>query len=535
MIKRMKTLEHFFKGLIRFIKKPIVIILLILIAGGFLWYTSFVKKDISDIEYITAEKGELVQEVSVIGRVKPTRSVNLAFEKSGRVSWINAIIGDKVFVGQTLVQLENGDIVAQLAQAKASVKEQQAKFDELQRGSRSEEIQVQQVKVENARISLQDSKQNLVDVLNEAYSKSEDAVRDKADQLFSNPRSSNPKIVLGLIIDSILENTLERERFTIEETLIAWKTSFDGLTIESDLQSFIDNGRRNLTEVKVFLADAGLAMSEASPNTDLSQAIIDAWGADVSTARTNVNAAITNVSSAVEELQDANSALALAEQELALKEAGATPEQTAAQEAKLEQVQATVKQYEAELRKTVITAPISGVVTKQEAKVGEIVPVNTTMVTLISASQFEIQANIPEADIAKLGIGDTATFTLDAYGEDTIFDAVIFSIDPAETVIEGVSTYEIALQFAGKEDEVKSGMTANVDILTDMREEVIAVPGRAIISKNGEKFVRILQNNREIEERKVKTGLRGSDGRVEIIDGIEVGEKVIVFQKNEPH
>jgi HlyD family secretion protein len=70
-------------------------------------------------------------------------------------------------------------------------------------------------------------------------------------------------------------------------------------------------------------------------------------------------------------------------------------------------------------------------------------------------------------------------------------------------------------------------MTANIDVLTDRKGDVIAVSSRAVIIKNGGKVVNILKNN-GVEEVKVTTGLRGSDGNVEIVSGVDEGDKVIV-------
>jgi HlyD family secretion protein len=146
---------------------------------------------------------------------------------------------------------------------------------------------------------------------------------------------------------------------------------------------------------------------------------------------------------------------------------------------------------------------------------------------LISTSPFEIEVNIPEADIAKVNIGNEAKVTLDAYGSETIFKAKVVSIDPGETVLEGVATYRTILHFLEDDKRIRPGLTANVEILTDKRENVIAIPWRAIMTKDGEKFVRVLEGN-EVKEVKVKTGLQGSDGNVEIIEGIREGDKVIV-------
>ena len=71
-------------------------------------------------------------------------------------------------------------------------------------------------------------------------------------------------------------------------------------------------------------------------------------------------------------------------------------------------------------------------------------------------------------------------------------------------------------------------MTANLDILTDGRQDVIAIPQRAVITKNGEKFVRVVRDSL-IEEIQIKTGLISRDGLIEITDGLNEGDKVVTF------
>src|SRR3989338_4446228 len=134
-------------------------------------------------EFQTAKaiRGDMIHSVSVTGRVKPAQSVNLAFEKSGRVRAVNVQVSDRVLKGQTLVQLENLDILAQL-------KAEEAKLEELRAGSSVEELNVQKVKMANAETALNDAKPNLMDKINDSFIKADDAVRNKVDQFISNPK-----------------------------------------------------------------------------------------------------------------------------------------------------------------------------------------------------------------------------------------------------------------------------------------------------------------------------------------------------------
>src|SRR5581483_10901237 len=101
-----------------------------------------------------------------------------------------------------------------------------------------------------------------------------------------------------------------------------------------------------------------------------------------------------------------------------------------------------------------------------------------------SDTKFQIDANIAEADIAKVALGQKATVTLDAYGPDVVFNATVIKIDPAETIVDGVPTYKTTFQFDTPDDRIKSGMTANIDIQGDSHTDVLAVPERAVIDHN---------------------------------------------------
>lgn len=479
---------------------------------------------------VLAKKGELLQEVNVTGRVKPAKSVNLAFEKTGKISQVFTEVGNNVFKGSLLVRLENSDIIAQLNQAQANVKIQNAKLDELNRGYREEEIEIQRVKVANAEVSLNEAKTNVVDTLRDAFTKSDNAVRNNVDQLFTNPRGNSPDLNF-LVNNNQLENQIEQQRVQTETILNSWLVLLPSIIASSDLDAHIVTTKNNLNIVKDLLDNVALAVNTVLSYAILTQATIDGYKTDISTARTNVNTAISNTSTSEEKYNNAISALTLAEQELILKEAGTVEEQIIAQQAKVEESRASVQNYQAQLSKTLIYAPFSGVVTKQDAKVGEVITGGTSIISIISESEFEIETNVPEVDIVKLSIGDVAQVTLDAYGDGIFFDVIVTDIEPAETIIEGVATYKTTLQFTQKDDRIKSGMTANIDILTDSRDNVVFVPGRSVIKNNGNNIVRIIKDESFVEV-EVTIGLRGSDGSIEIIDGIMEGDEVIIFIKD---
>jgi HlyD family secretion protein len=547
----------------KFLKKPLNIILILTVIfalAGFYIYQRGSQK--SPYEFTTVSRGNVVQEVSVTGRVKSAESVDLAFEKSGKVAAINAAVGDKVVADQILASLNNADAQAQLAQAQATLLKEETTLQQLKAGTRAEEIQIARTSVANAEKSLADAQNNLTivknkaaidlnnlyddvkDILNDAYVKADDAVNKQTIGMFTGENSTSPQ--LTFLADSQSTTDAQGKRVVAGAQLAQFKSESDNLPTDQDgLDSAFIKAENHLTIILDFLNSLAGALNNAA---NLTASTLTSYKYNINLGRTNVTTALTsmttqkqsiitqkatnqnNINTAETSLNTAKNTLASAKDNLALKLAGSTPEQIAAQEAQMKYALANIQNYEAQLAKTIIRSPISGVVTKQDMKVGEIITANAPEISVLSEVNFQIEANVPEADIAKIKTGDSARVTLDAYGNDVVFDAQVVAIDPAETIIEGVATYKTTLQFTKEDQRIKSGMTANVDILTAQKENVLVVPQRAIIGKNNEKSVKVLEG-KNVKEVSVKVGLKGSDGNVEILEGIKEGDKIITLQK----
>ena len=504
---------------------PAIIVVLLGVGGYFLFW----KDGEPAREIAAAKRMDLRHEVSVTGRVEPIESVDLSFEKSGRVRRIAVGVGEHVSPGMILMSLENSDLYANRDQAQADLKVQQAILDEYRRGTRPEEILISEAKVKSAKSLVIDAISNLIDKISDAYTKSDDAVRNKVDQFFLGPRGSNPQLLFSSS-DSKLESTVEQDRFLLESEIVAWGSSL--ATTEADIQKALINAKDRASGVRIFLDNTALLLSTLTPSGAFSQTTIDGYRADVSTARTNINTALTNLTSAEEKLRSAENALVVVLRELDLARAGKSAEDIAAQEARVMQAEAKVRSSDAEIEKTIIRAPIYGIVTEENVDPGEAVAANAVMVRILSASGFNVESFIPEVDIAKVNAGDNAAITLDAYGSDVLFPARVGRIDPRETMIDGVATYKVTFDFVQRDERIRAGMTANIDILTEEKKDVLVIPQRAVKAKNGGKYVDILDaDGKTVVAVLVQIGLKGSDGNIEIISGITEGQNVVVFSK----
>lgn len=521
MKKHISSIAIFLKNALKKKRVLIPLIIVVILLG---WY--FVKSGSgAGEEIITVESATFIQEVSVTGKVVPAKDVDMGFEASGRVAKLNVAIGDTVKAGQLLANLSSGDQWAVVLQRQAKVDAETAKLAEVQKGSRQEDIDIAATEVEGAEITNRQSLQTLVDQIKDSYSKSDDAVRGKADQLFKNPRTVNPEV---LAFDNYtLRQTVNDERVRVGEILNAWSVSLDKLTVDTYSDTYISEARTNLAYVRNFFNDLGAGVSALTASDALPQTTIDKYRTDVSSARTSIGTSISSLGTAEQTYKSSVNALKKAREQLALKKAGSTPEQISSQLSVLRSAQADLQSARALYAKTTISAPFDGLITKVDVKEGEIVSSNTNAISMISSSAYELDSFISESDISKVRVGQPARVTLDAYGKDIIFTASVVRVDPAETTVDGVSTYKTELQFSGNDDRIRSGMTANITIQTAEKPASVVIPQEALFLDSGEKTVTVDEAGRRVNK-KVVTGGINSDGDIEVISGLSIGDRVVI-------
>lgn len=472
------------------------------------WFVFFRSPATLAQEFVLAPK-PFLQQVSVSGKVVAAQEVDLGFSQSGRITAVYATVGARVPAGATLAVLENGDQQAALLQRQAALEREQAKLSALKAGTRPEELAV-------AEADLESSISALIDAIGDAYRAADSAVHNTIDQFIQSPRSL-PSVVFQ-VSDSSAKSAVESKRLSIESRLGEWGSAVAGLSAESDLGAATAQAQAQLAATAALLADASTLLGRAIATPQYPQSTLDSYASAVAAARTNINAAISALTAA-------DAALQASKRTLALKRAGSTVQDLAAQEAQVKSAAADVAAAQAQLHKTVITAPFSGTVTVVNAKVGKTVSPSAPEISMISAGAYQIESYIPEIHVSLIQPGDKAEVTLDAYGDER-FEATVVSLDPAETLRDGVSTYRALLQFDRQDPRVKSGMTANVVVTTEEKPSVLAVPRGLIVSHDGKKFVRI-RTPEGVAEREVTLGAVSSLGEVEIVSGLASGDIVI--------
>lgn len=510
-------------------KKIYALIVLALVGGAVAYFVSG-NKPPGAAELIEVKMGTITQTVNVTGQIKPGREVNLSFERSGRATKVLVDTGDQVNVGTILAQLDQGETLASLKQAEAGLAAQRAKLEELRRGTRSEDIEVKRTELKKAEQDLANYYSSVPDTLNDAYTKADDSVRKQLSGFFFNAEEISPQLTFQ-VSDSQVKIDSESRRSAVSKELNVWKlklASISSFSEQRELDTEIALAKDHLLAVRLLLnrlADALVA------SINLSDATLSTYQTALGTARTNTNSALAGVNTASQNIASQKIVVERIKNELNLKLAGNTPEQIAAQEAATLQATANLESAQVALSKTVLRSPIKGTVTKRNIEPGEIVSVIPgsaagAIFSIISESQLEIEANVPEVDIGKVKIGDPVRITVDAFPGDN-FPARITYIDPAETVVDGVINFRVKAALENKDARLKSGFTANLSIETLRKDNIPVLPQYAILEKDEGIFVRkYMGADQTATETKVTLGTRGADGMVEILEGISLGDRV---------
>lgn len=237
---------------------------------------------------------------------------------------------------------------------------------------------------------------------------------------------------------------------------------------------------------------------------------------------------------------------------------------------------ATVTEAQDNLNRTTIYAPVDGTISKLDAELGERVVgtqqmTGTEILRVANLNNMEVEVDVNENDIVKIEIGDSAEIEVDAY-LNRKFKGTVTSISnsaSSELTADQVTNFKVKVRIlkesyedmtAGKPanySPFRPGMTATVDIITEKRENIVAVPISAVVVKSDTTAVKkdIVKELEEKEKeqqtgvtdkkyecvfikvgdkailRPIKTGIQ-DDTNIEIVSGLKKGDEVIIGPYN---
>jgi HlyD family secretion protein len=185
-----------------------------------------------------------------------------------------------------------------------------------------------------------------------------------------------------------------------------------------------------------------------------------------------------------------------------------------------------VEQAQRNLDKAKISAPFDGIVSAVNYSVGDSAG-SGTAVSVVNLATLQIKVTVAEVDLPKMKVGNTAQVTLDALGGET-YNAKVVSIGPTGTVTQGVVNYPVILALTDADSAIKPGMTANLTVEVERRDNVLLIPTRAIRTQGNQKTVTVMYQGQSIST-PVSIGL-SNDQFVEIPSGLREGDVVVLSQ-----
>ena len=170
-----------------------------------------------------------------------------------------------------------------------------------------------------------------------------------------------------------------------------------------------------------------------------------------------------------------------------------------------------------------LTAPIAGIVIERNGTIGATVGSDANVFKIIDISRVWIDANVFEKDLERVRLGQEVEVKVPAFPGSSFSGRVILVSSVVDPETRSV---KVRTEVPNPDNRLKPDMFANVEIITDLHSTAISIPQSAVL-KDGEKQVVFIADGSGYKKREVTVGIASND-RVEIIEGLAAGDKVVV-------
>lgn len=448
-------------------------------------------------DIFVVENTTFTKTVVVSGKVVPAQEIDLSFEIGGEITGVFVDIGDTVKAGDLLASLNKTEFRNEISASFAQLESERAKLSDLINGGDDNN------KLNNIR-------QELLSTLNKTFVTADDIVRNNIDTFFDHSTTNHPDFNRSLN-DYFIRQDIDDQRREVKDVLEDWKEYNSNLSIDVISVSDANYNITQLSSVALLLDIIAGGTGDFIPKAGKTQAQISTYISSISQSRTTVASLVLDVNQIVDSVRSVE---------------GEVP----VQQAQVSGAAATVAQLNSRLGKYDIVAPFDGIISSREIEPGEISSAGQTAIAIIGDSGLEIETFIPEVRVVGVNVGDIGIVTLDAFGDDFTFDTVISHVDPRETEKDGVTTYRTILTFISESNEIRPGMTADVNIQKERIENAIVIPSHFIQEDEEGKFVTIMTGRKE-QRRSIEVGPSDDKGSHLIESGLEEGEIIIISSK----
>lgn len=463
------------------------------------------------VQVAVAGPAEIDSMLDTVGSVESPNKAQIAPKSTGRIDSIEVREGDRVQAGTVLVRLNSSDVDAQIAQRQSEVASARARLAQAKIGENPNSVSLQgqfeqqRAAVTSAEIELRQATTNQDALVTSA--------RNDVTAAESRLRTADSQVSSAVA-------ALERDQASLANAEAKWNRA----------KALLEKGYISLQSAE----DTRTAMEVAKGTVKVSENAVAAAKQNLVSAQALLNSAKEQLGVIRRKTQTdiANANTKLVQAKSNLRTAGANKSQTGAYKEQISALQASVRASEAQLRQayvdkaeTVLRSPIAGIVTERRADIGSLASPGSPVLVVQSLAQVFIRASFPVESVGKVFVGQAADITIDALPGKT-FHGLVRNVNGAADPVNRQIILLIKLDNEG--GVLRPGMFGHVKIVTGAVRAKIVVPREAIrLSKEGAS-VAVIGDDMKASIKPVKTGVQ-NDKMVEILEGIEPGEKVVIL------
>ncbi|MCF7550237.1 efflux RND transporter periplasmic adaptor subunit [Pseudonocardia sp. WMMC193] len=479
---------------------------------------------------VVVDRGAVSQVVSASGSLVSITQQNLGFADGGQVAELLVKVGDTVAAGQPLARLDDAAARSQIAKAQAGLDQQNATLGKV---SGANTVASAQAALDSAR-SVLDATRSQVDATNAA---DESAVRRARVQLdFDRSQLERAKKQLAAAKAACASPTTPTT--TAPPALLA----MGGTEGSAD------------TADPAAACQQQVATAQQAVQTAKGTVIASETALDSAEGKRSVDAASGRVS-----IANAEQAVSSAEQQRA-GAANDAPADVAVQDAVVADARNTLADAQRALDNTVLRAPVAGTVSAINGAVGDFLsaaggasalapgsdaripeavgtataggaaasPAASAFITLNDLQTYQLVVPFEESDAARVTANQPVDVSVDAVPDLTLPGTVV-AVAPTADQISGVVSYYATVVLNQTDPALKDGQTAQADVRTDTRENVLRVPASAVRQEGGKSVVSVPGPDGTPVTREFTPGLVG-DRYTEVRSGLDEGQQVLLPQ-----
>jgi len=485
-------------------------------------------------------RGDLSASATASGRVKARREATLALSAPGKVQQVLVDVGDTVQAEDALVRLETGTLERAGESARQVLAIKQAELAELTKPASTLDIKAARAAVTSAKLTLDD----LLDGPDKDEIAAAEAIVDAAqagvweaseqvDQVLAGPDEAAIVAARANLIAAVgQQQDLKETHDDIIDACFKLPNGEEFCPLYGPVEEKARAGLEVATAAEAAAQEQLDALLDG-PDQDLvgaARAGVGVAAARRDAAQARLDLLLTGPTDA----QIAGAELQLVQAEAVLDQlmTGATEEQVAIAEAVVEQARIGLAVAEKNLAEATMTAPFSGVVTAVYVNEGELA--TGPAIELVDMDSMEVVLDVDEVDFGMLALGQPAIVTLEAWPNDEIESEIVLiahsnTPDPRSALV----SYQVHLALDQTDLPLRVNMTANADLITAQRDDVLLIPNRALTVDRAENkyYVNLVQIGPDGEisttQTEVTAGLRDRRN-TQITGGLSEGDQVLI-------